>query len=100
MTVDWSQHNVNEIYEYINRRWVEEFGHYPDGDEPMSIVMVVAILAEYHDQVCPAATPVKKYLKAVPNRANGGTLNPAIPLPMQTTVHLRRRRESRRESTG
>lgn len=73
VSVEWVADDTERIYEYLNRRWKEETGSYPAGDEPMIMVMVVSILAEFHDQVCPHL-PESTYAPAIPDQSRRGSL--------------------------
>ena len=76
MTINWHVDQTEMIYEYVNRRWKEETGSYPNGDEPMIIVLVSSILAELHDQACPNRPDTTNfYAPAIPDQTRRGSLS-------------------------
>lgn len=83
--------DISAVYEYINRRWVEEFGFYPDHDEPLVIVMVVAILKEFHEMHCPASEDYQgSPVASLPDRLAAKKLAiPTQPMPKMSAAKRR-----------
>lgn len=75
----------DQIYEFINRRWCEEVGEYPDATECSTIVVLVSIIQEYHKAHCPNLPDGERvpYRRQVPDRTKPRTLN-LVDIPMKT----------------